>query len=245
MKMRVLWLVIVAALILPMSAVAIDADWSGSYEATGFTLGEDVTEFDADEGDWQGFYQSVRIAPTFDLGSDVKVHVGLRLYDQYWSGDHRKQEDGGGVTEWGQVGTDPQDAEQDFVTERLGLDYGYAELPLFGGQLSVGRQEANWGHGLTTADDRRDRIAYQYDLDDVLGGPLSLLAIYDLRQSIGPDDISSDGHLFATAAVGYNLDTEILWGLLGGYWAGDATADPPFVLDSVALVGPFMEGPIG
>ena len=245
MKMRVLWLVIVTALVLPMSAVAIDADWSGSYEATGFTLGEDVTEFDADEGDWQGFYQSVRIAPTFDLGGDVKLHVGLRLYDQYWFGDHRKQEDGGGVTEWGQVGTDPQDADEDFVTERIGLDVGYVELPLFGGQLSVGRQEANWGHGLTTADDRRDRVAYQYDLDDVLGGPLSLLAIYDLRQSIGPDDISSDGHLFATAAVGYNLDTEILWGLLGGYWAGDATADPPFVLDSVALVGPFMEGPVG
>lgn len=238
MKTRVLWLVIVAALVLPMSAVAIDADWSGSYEATGFTLGEDVTKFDSDEGDWQGFYQSVRIAPTFDLGGDVKLHVGLRLYDQYWFGDHRKQEDGGGVTEWGEV-------ENDVVTERLGLDVGYVELPLFGGKLSVGRQEANWGHGLTTADDRRDRVAYQYDLDDVLGGPLSLLAIYDLRQSIGPDDISSDGHLFATAAVGYNLDTEILWGLLGGYWAGDATADTPFVLDSVALVGPFMEGPIG
>ncbi len=231
MKMRITMMAIVAAILIPMTATAIDVEWSGSYGLTGFLLGEDITSHDTDDGDTQGFYQSIRIAPTFDLSRDVKVHVGLRLYEEFWSGDHRKP-NGGGVTDWN-------------AGEGLGLDFGYVELPAFGGKLSVGRQEANWGHGLTTADDRRDRIAYQYDLADVLGGPLSLLAIYDLRQDIEITDVSSDGHLFAAAAVGYHMDTQILWGLLGGYWAGDATADPPFLLDSVALVGPFMEGPLG
>jgi len=44
------------------------------------------------------------------------------------------------------------------------------------------------------------------------------------------------------------MDSQILWGLLGGYWAGDADQpqdEDPFLLDSVALVGPFMEGPLG
>lgn len=234
MKTRITMMVIVAAILIPMTATAIDVEWSGSYGLTGFLLGEDITSHDTDDGDTQGFYQSIRIAPTFDLGRDVKVHVGLRLYEEFWGGDHRKPS-GGGVTDWS-------------ADEGLGLDFGYVELPAFGGKLSVGRQEANWGHGLTTADDRRDRIAYQYDLADVLGGPLSLLAIYDLRQDVGIDDVSSDGHLFAAAAVGYHMDTQILWGLLGGYWAGDADQpldEDPFLLDSVALVGPFMEGPLG
>ncbi|MDZ7794443.1 MAG: hypothetical protein U5P10_12365 [Spirochaetia bacterium] len=227
MKKSLLVAAIVIAMLVPMTVSAIDADWSGSYELQGFMQGETADDI-------QGFYQSLRIAPTFDLGGDVKVHVGLRLYDQYWSGDHRKP-GGGGVTEW----------DDSSSTENFGLDIGYVEMPFLGGKLSVGRQEANWGHGLTTSGDRRDRIAYQYDLDKVLGGPLSLLALYDLRQDVGIEDVSSNGHLFAAAAVGYNLQSKILWGLLGGYFVGDATATPPFLLDSVAIVGPFMEGPAG
>src|SRR6056297_936184 len=231
MKKSLLVAAIVIAMLVPMTVSAIDADWSGSYELQGFMQGEDITEHDTADGDIQGFYQSLRIAPTFDLGGDVKVHVGLRLYDQYWSGDHRKGD-------WGEVTAGA-------LNERIGLDFGYVEMPFLGGKLSVGRQEANWGHGLTTSGDRRDRIAYQYDLDKVLGGPLSLLAIYDLRQDVAKEDVSSNGHLFAAAAVGYNLQSKILWGLLGGYFLGDATATPPFLVDSVALVGPFMEGPAG
>lgn len=233
MKKSLLVAALVAAMLVPMTVSAIDADWSGSYELQGFMQGETADDI-------QGFYQSLRIAPTFDLGGDVKVHVGLRLYDQYWSGDHRKGN-------WGEVLVDTSTGEGE-ITERIGLDYGYVEMPFLGGKLSVGRQEANWGHGLTTADDRRDRIAYQYDISDVLGGPLSLLALYDLRQDVGIGDTSSNGHMFAAAAVGYNLQSKILWGLLGGYFLGDADqplSEEPFLVDSVAIVGPFMEGPAG
>jgi len=239
MKKSVLVAAIVITMLVPMTLSAIDADWSGSYELQGFMQGEEADDI-------QGFYQSIRIAPTFDLGGDVKVHVGLRLYDQYWSGDHRKPE-GGGATEWGEVVEDPESNILS-IKERIGLDFGYVEMPFLGGKLSVGRQEANWGHGLTTSGDRRDRIAYQYDLDDVLGGPLSLLALYDLRQDVGITETDSNGHLVSAAAVGYHMQSKILWGLLGGYFMGDANMpqdENPFVLDSVALVGPFMEGPLG
>src|SRR6056297_993176 len=243
MKKSLLVAAIVIAMLVPMTVSAIDADWSGSYELQGFMQGEEADDI-------QGFYQSIRIAPTFDLGGDVKVHVGLRLYDQYWSGDHRKGDWGdvevdGTIPETYSTGTDYTLTSSGALVSRMDLDFGYVEMPFLGGKLSVGRQEANWGHGLTTSGDRRDRIAYQYDLDKVLGGPLSLLALYDLRQDVGKEDVSSNGHLFAAAAVGYNLQSKILWGLLGGYFVGDATATPPFLLDSVAIVGPFMEGPMG
>ena len=240
MKKGLVVLVIAIAMLVPMTLMAADVEWSGSYELQGFRLGEDITEFEETDNDTQGFYQSLIIEPTFDLGRGVKVHAGIRLYGDYWSGDHRKP-GGGGATEWGEV-------DGTALAEKMDLDYGYAEMPFLGGKLSVGRQKANWGHGLTTADDRRDRIAYQYDLDKALGGPLSLLAIYDLRQDVGTTDTDSNGHLIAGAAVGYHMQSKILWGLLGGYFMGDANkplTEDPFLLDSIALVGPFMEGPVG
>ncbi len=233
-------LVIAISMLIPMAAIAVDVEWSGSYELQGFRLGEDIVDFAESDGDTQGFYQSLIIEPTFDLGRDVKVHTGIRLYGDYWSGDHRKP-GGGGITEWGEV-------EGSALAEKMDLDYGYAEMPFLGGKLSVGRQKANWGHGLTTADDRRDRIAYQYDLDKALGGPLSLLALYDLRQDVDINEVNTNGHLVSAAAVGYHMQSKILWGLLGGYFLGDANkplTEDPFLLDSIALVGPFMEGPVG
>ena len=233
-------LVLAISILLPMTALAVDVDWSGSYKLQGFRLGEDIIDFAESDGDTQGFYQSLIIEPTFDLGRDVKVHTGIRLYGDYWSGDHRKP-GGGGETEWGE-------GEGSALAEKMDLDYGYAEMPFLGGKLSVGRQKANWGHGLTTADDRRDRIAYQYDLDKALGGPLSLLALYDLRQDVDINEVNTNGHLVSAAAVGYHMQSKILWGLLGGYFMGDADkpqSEDPFILDSIALVGPFMEGPVG
>jgi hypothetical protein len=232
MKFRLFIVALIIAMLVPFSAAALEVTWSGSYDATGVLLGEDFTD---DTADKHGVYQSIRLAPSFDFGNDVKMHVGLRLFEDYWSGDHRKP-NAGGVTDW------------DDPAETLGLDYGYIEMPFAGGKLSVGRQKANWGHGLTTSDDRRDRIAYQYDIEKALGGPLSLLALYDLRQFKDLYDMDSYGHLVAAAAVGYNMPTKILWGLLGGYFIGDANqpqSENPFMLDSIGLVGPYMDGPVG
>ena len=229
MKLRLLVMAVLIAMVLPAGLFALDVDWDASYDATGFLQGEDLTDADT-----QGIYQSIRIAPSFEFARGVTLHTSLRLYEDFWRGDHRAAPGAQG-TDW----TEPA---------RLGLDYGYVGVPLFGGELRVGRQEANWGPGLTTSDDRRDRIAYQYDLDDVLGGPLSLLAIYDVRQSLDISEFDDKGQLLAAAAVGYHLPTDTLWGLLGGYFLGDADqplADEPFLLDDVAVVGPFVEGQIG
>ncbi|WP_290637330.1 porin, partial [Aquisalimonas sp.] len=182
-----------AALVGTPAAAMANVEFGGDY---------DVRYFNTQAGDRStGVDQRIRLQSSFESDGGVEVHARLNLMNDRWTGDGS--------------GTSSALDEQPFTTggrdhRNVALDYGYMSMPTAIGQVNVGRQMANWNpSGLTTTDDRRDRIS----LVTPLGGGHTAIVASDVRQSVTTTDRSDDGMLYFGAFLG-PLVENVNYGLL-------------------------------
>jgi hypothetical protein len=229
MKKQIMALAAAAAVSLPMAASAADVTWGGEYSATGYVTETTATTENA------GFYQTLKVKPTFKLDNNISLVTSITLYEANWLGDHRLA---------GGAGSNAGDG-----SENISLDLGYLQMPLAGGTLRVGRQEANWGHNLTITEDGRDRVLYMKRI-----GGVTTLAVYDKRQEGAiNDDGDQDGDMYAVGAIG--MASGWMWGILADYWDGKAPYDYAgttpalnpggYVLEDLLGIHPFISGKAG
>ena len=175
-----------------------------------------------------GTNQRIRLSGSFETDGGVAVHTRLNLMNDRWWGD------ASGTT------TEDETPFSGRNHRNVELDYGYVSLPMFGGSLNVGRQMANWNPmGLTTTDDRRDRISYVRPL----GGGHTGILLYDQRQSQTTTDRSDDGNLVAGALLG-PLAEGVNYGLLLVQFNSGGSGGN-YVLRGSTLVSPYIEGQAG
>ncbi len=214
-----------AALVGTPAAAMANVEFGGDYDASYFNV-----QGPADRD--TGVNQRIRLQSSFESDGGVEVHTRLNLMNDRWTGDAS--------------GTNPDAAP--FTTGGRGhrttqLDYGYVSLPTQIGQVNIGRQMANWNpSGLTTTDDRRDRIS----LVSPLGGGHTGIALYDQRQSVSTDDRSDDGYLVGAALLG-PLAEGVNYGLLLVQFETSASGggDNNYGLRGATLVSPYIQGEAG
>ncbi|POR03573.1 hypothetical protein AU468_05275 [Alkalispirochaeta sphaeroplastigenens] len=255
MKKQLLVLVVIVAMVVPMTAMAVNVTWGGSMTVE---YANEATDFMSDNKRSSYIEQTVTLSALFDLGQDVSLFTEIELYDGIWEGD-----------------TNPEYEGENFL-----LRQAYVDVPLFGGSLKAGRIEANWADGLTTHENLRDRLWYTYEMDNVLGGPLWLIGVWDIRNAFGgnykselianplydPTDPSSpefisnpnyDGDRLRTPTkkegtlggadmwnvivMGYNMRHSMLWGWNVAMWTGEYANG----LDRVGYIGPILQMPVG
>jgi predicted porin len=167
------------------------------------------------------------VNPTFQLDDNITLITSINLYENYWLGDRR---------------TGPSQAGAGSTTgdgsDNISLRQGYLQMPLAGGTLRIGRQLANWGFGLTTSNDARDRFTYLKRI-----GNITALAVYDKRQEGLIDNNDQDGDMIALAAIG--MAGGFQWGLLVDYWDGDSAAPGGYVLENLWGIHPYIAGKAG
>lgn len=208
-------LALAAALALPVAAQA-DVEFGGDAEVNAYTIDQDGA---ADNE--AGIQQRIRVKAHFATEDGVQVNTRFVLMDNEWLGDAHE----------GDTNTPFSGQDGDVVT----LDYGYVQVPVAGWLVRVGRQEANWAFNFLTSDDRRDRILAMKKF-----GSTTVLGVWDKRQEGAFNVEDDDGDLWAAAAVGVNNGW--LWGLLGGYFAGE---EGGYVLSGAKLISSFVKGKIG
>ena len=189
-----------------------------------------------------GANQRIRLTGSFETDGGVSVNARLNLMNDRWTGDasggRNVGVDDGAIDDLGD--------EAPFSNRNhrnVELDYGYVSLPLAGGMLNVGRQTSNWNPmGLTTTDDRRDRISYVRPLG---GGHTGIFA-YDRRQASDPTNRATDGNQPFIAFLG-PLAEGVQYGFLVATWDGGSSgADGAgYVLNGATLVSPYIEGQAG
>lgn len=228
MKKQIIGMAAAAAMVLPLSAGAADVTWGGEYSATGFyTETKASAAGTAGAEPNAGFYQTIKVKPTFQLDDNITLITSINLYQNYWLGDRRT---GPGQTGAGSTTGDGSD--------NISLEVGYLQMPLAGGTLRVGRQLANWGFGLTTTNDGRDRVTYLKRIGNITG-----LAVYDKRQEGAIDNNDQDGDMVALAAIG--MAGGFQWGALVDYWDGDSFAAGGYTLQSLWGFHPYISGKAG
>lgn len=226
MKKQIIGMAAAAAMVLPLSAGAADVTWGGEYSATGFYTESKASAAGTAEPN-AGFYQAIKVKPTFQLDDNITLITSINLYQNYWLGDRRT---GPGQTGAGSTTGDGKD--------NISLEMGYLQMPLAGGTLRVGRQLANWGFGLTTTNDGRDRVTYLKRIGNITG-----LAVYDKRQEGAIDKNDQDGDMLALAAIG--MAGGFQWGVLVDYWDGDSKAVGGYVLEDLWGIHPYISGKAG
>ena len=217
-----------AALVGTPAAAMANVEFGGDY---------DVRYFNTQAGDRStGVDQRIRLQSSFESDGGVEVHARLNLMNDRWTGDGS--------------GTSSALDEQPFTTggrdhRNVALDYGYMSMPTAIGQVNVGRQMANWNpSGLTTTDDRRDRIS----LVTPLGGGHTAIVASDVRQSVTTTDRSDDGMLYFGAFLG-PLAENVNYGLLIAQFetssSGEGDAEANYGLRGATLVSPYIQGSAG
>ncbi|WP_026245206.1 hypothetical protein, partial [Alkalispirochaeta alkalica] len=119
MKKQLLVLVVIVAMVAPMTAMAVNVTWGGSMTVE---YANEATDFMSDNKRSSYIEQTVTLSALFDLGQDVSLFTEIELYDGIWEGD-----------------TNPEYEGENFL-----LRQAYVDVPLFGGSLKAGRIEANW-----------------------------------------------------------------------------------------------------
>lgn len=236
-----------AAAIAPLAANAAEVTWGGEYAVQYFARQERaiVAPATGTIQDSEGFFQTLRIKPTFKLENNISLVTSITLYQNNWLGDHRFT----GVTNHAGLGVGGIGSVAGDGSERMQLDLGYLQMPLAGGTLRVGRQAASWGHEFGGSNDRRDRILYMKRLGSVTG-----IAIYDKRREGSLVEPKDDGNMWLLAAIGNTAGW--LWGVDLAYWDGKENADinagvigtgnfNAYWLKKVFTVQPFFKGKIG
>ena len=213
-----------AALVGTPAAAMANVEFGGDFDARYYNLQ------DAEDSNASGFDQRIRLQSSFETDGGVSVNARLNLMNDRWTGDAS--------------GQNLDDAPFNGRGNRnVELDYGFASLPMFGGMVNIGRQESNWNPmGLTTTDDRRDRISYVRPL----GGGHTAIVAYDRRQASVRRDGSTEGNQPFVALLG-PLAEGVQYGLLVAYWeASSSGADGDgYVLNGATLVSPYIEGQAG
>ncbi|QIT56742.1 porin [Aquisalimonas sp. 2447] len=221
-----------AALVGTPAAAMANVEFGGDFDALYYNVqgtGDQAT----------GFEQRMRLQSAFETDGGVSAHARLNLFNDRWTGDASGQN----LDEAPFNGRGNRNVE---------LDMAYVSIPMAGGSVNIGRQAANWNPmGLTTTDDRRDRISYVRPL----GGGHTGIVLYDRRQA--PDDTvrEADGNLFVGALLG-PLAEGVQYGFLvgqftaGGGGAGsavDADGNPVagYGLRGATLLSPYIEGQAG
>lgn len=218
------------------SAFAVEVDFGGDANFEGFTINGGEGSLVGDEFKAAGMSQRIRAKMHFKGDGGVSVNTRLILSDRIWTGDDTNLSGFGvGAASNTQSGSVYANNYHDTVK----LDYGYVQLPVAGWTMRIGRQEANWGFGFNTADDRRDRILGMKKF-----GSTTILALMDQRAegALATDDdtvADDDANLYALAAVGFNKGW--LWGALIGQFMHDNEGR----LDAITTGSLFAKGKIG
>ena len=233
-----------AALVGTPAAAMANVEFGGDFDARYYNV-QGQTDSNA-----TGFDQRMRLQGAFETDGGVTAHTRINLFNDRWIGDTAGQN----LDEAPFNGRGNRNVE---------LDMAYVSMPLAGGSVNVGRQAANWNPmGLTTTDDRRDRISYVRPL----GGGHTAIALFDRRfdgagPGAGDTNREGKGNLFVGALLG-PLAEGVSYGFLvaqfaaGGSGAGqqfdpdpiDPDVDPMAIgygLRGATLVSPYIEGEAG
>ncbi|MFV8836397.1 hypothetical protein ACNSTU_15650 [Aquisalimonas sp. APHAB1-3] len=217
-----------------------NVEFGGDYDARYFnTQSSDSRDTGVD--------QRIRLQSSFESDGGVEVHARLNLMNDRWSGD------GSGGNNATGIGADEDGNpiltggdENPFSSRNhrnVELDYGYVSMPTAIGQVNIGRQMANWNpSGLTTTDDRRDRIS----LVTPLGGGHTAIVATDVRQSVTTADRADDGMLYFGAFLG-PLAEDVNYGLLIAQFESSSSGGDAanYGLRGATLVSPYVQGAAG
>ncbi len=216
-----------AALVGTPAAAMANVEFGGDFDALYYN-----TQGQGDQA--TGFEQRMRLQGAFETDGGVSAHARLNLFNDRWTGDGS--------------GNSSDLDEQPFTAgnrdhRNVALDMAYVSMPIAGGSVNVGRQAANWNPmGLTTTDDRRDRISYVRPL----GGGHTGIVLYDRRVAQDDTDRELDGNLFVGALLG-PLAEGVNYGFLVAQFAagGSGAGAAGYGLRGATLVSPYIEGQAG
>ena len=224
-----------AALVGTPAAAMANVEFGGDYDASYFNV-QNPNSRDT------GVEQRIRLQSTFETDGGVEVHARLNLMNDRWTGDGS--------------GNSSDLDEQPFTApnrdhRNVALDYGYVSLPTQIGRVNIGRQMANWNpSGLTTTDDRRDRIS----LVMPLGGGHTMIPAFDVRGSGTTGNRTDDNYLGFVAFLG-PLAEGVNYGLLLAQFEtgssgptvieGDPVPGSNYVLRGATLISPYVQGQFG
>ncbi|KAB7622999.1 hypothetical protein [Alkalilimnicola sp. S0819] len=204
------------AALLGVPAAQAEVDFGGDFDVRGYS----VQTGDSPRERTQGYDQRIRVRAHFKNDDGIQVHTRLVLSDRNWTGD-------------GIAG--PAGPYTNTGRDTVSLDYGFVQIPMLGGIVRVGRQEANWNNHLLTSDDRRDRISFIKPM-----GGTTLVLLTDKRVEGALGNTQDDGDLYAAAAVG--SAGGLSWGALLAYFDGH---EDTAWLHEVMAFSPWVSGTVG